>query len=230
MGRTLWLVILGIALLGCGTEKDDAPLTVDNDGDDTDWADYADDDIDDVETGAFSTNLPGEAGVSEALCDLIITRVVDQSMATIMLNLDVIGEGCDVTGRCDDPEKRNGDINYNGGIEADKPFATMVLGYEPPSDPKVQSMWMYNAVFKAEPYSRFEMQVDGEQFDILTSDIRGADNFATGPHVWRTRIDIEADMLKSGDDTDSASPKAQVLGKFSYEGNCEVSVKKLSLQ
>lgn len=124
---------------------------------------------------------------------------------------------------------RSGQINYSGGIDGDKPFATMILNYEPPSDSEEILLWMYNAYYKSAPYSRFDMRVDGEAFNALTSDMRDADDYSKGPHVWNTKIDIEADMLQSSDAGDQTSPGLQTRGKFSYEGPCEVYGKYIQL-
>ncbi len=230
MNRTAFLMISVLVLYGCGGDAGDRPDDAMADSDDADWVDdMQDEDIDDVETGAFSVDLPGEAGPTDALCSLIITRFPENALASVMLTLDVIGEGCDVTSRCDDPNKQNGDINYSGGIDGENPFSTAVVGYEPPGDPEVQSMWMFNAVYKEQPFSRFDLRVDGEPFDIRESDVRGADDFAKGPHVWNTEIVIEADMLKSTADDGPNETPVQARGTFTYKGGCEVVAKSMSL-
>lgn len=222
MTRTVWVLILSFAFYGCGSDSEDAPSTVQSDSDDSQWLEDAEEA---VETGSLSINLPGEHGSGRAMCSMNITRIVDKRLANVILTLDVFGKGCDGMGNCDNPNMQGGDLNYSGGIDGDQPFATMVLNYEPPSDSEEELMWMYNVIYNSAPFSRFDMWVDGEPFNALTSDTRGAEDFSKGPHVWNTKIDIEADMLQSTDAGDQSSPGLQTRGEFSYEGPCEIYAK-----
>jgi len=222
MTRTVWLLIFSYALNGCGTESEDTSFTDQSDSDDQEWLE-ATDDV--VETGSLSTNLPGEHGSGEAMCSINITRVVNKRLASINLTLDVVGEGCDAMGNCDNPNMRSGQLIYNGGIDGDQPFATMILNYEPPDDSEEELLWMYDVIYNTAPTSSFDMRVDGETFNVLTSDTRGAEDLSIGPHLWNTKIDIEADMLRSTDADNQSPPGLQTRGKFSYEGNCEIYAK-----
>jgi len=222
MTRIIWFLSLSVALYGCGTDSEDSSSAADADNDDAFWVE---DDLDDVETGSLTIKLPEERSSGEGLCSLNITRIPEERLASLILTLDVIGEGCDVAGYCDNPDMRNGQLTYSGGIDGDNEFATMVLNYEPPGDPEEEVMWMYNAIFKTEPFSRFEMSVDGEAFNVLTSDTRGAEDFSAGPHIWNTKIVIEADMLRSSEADSQTEPGLQTRGEISYEGLCEVSAK-----
>lgn len=224
MTRFFWLLILvsGFTLYGCGSDSDDTSSDAQPDSDDAQWLDDAEDE---VETGAFSINLPGEHGSGNAFCSVNITRMVEKRLANIVLTLDVIGKGCDGMGNCTNPNMQSGQLNYSGGIDGDQPFATMLLGYEPPGDSEEELLWMYNVLYNAAPFSRFDMWVDGESFNVLTSDTRGAEDFSTGPHVWNTKIAIEADMLRSTDADDPSLPGLQTRGELSYEGPCEVFAK-----
>ena len=226
MTRTIWLLILSFALYACGADSEDSSSIVQQDSDDSQWLEDAEED---VETGSLSINLPGEHGSGKAMCSMNITRIVDKRLANVILTLDVIGKGCDVFGNCDNPNMQRGDFNYSGGIDGDQPFTTMSLGYEPPSDSEEELLWMYNALYKSAPFSRFEMWVDGEPFNALTSDSRGAEDLSKGPHLWNMKIDIEADMLQSTDAGDQSSPGLQTRGEFSYEGPCEVYAKYMQL-
>lgn len=220
MTRSVWLLIFSFALYGCSSDSEDSSSMA---GQEDDWPEdeYEEET---VETGSLSISLPGEHGSGQATCDLNLMRVVDKRLANVILTLDVIGKGCDGMGNCSNPDMRGGQMNYSGGIDGDKPFATMVLNYDPPSDSEEGVFWMYNVFLNASPFSRFEMWVDGEPFNALTSDTRGADDLFKGPHFWNAKIDIEADMLQTTDDDDQ-SPGPQMRGTFSYEGPCEIYVK-----
>ncbi len=226
MTRTVWLLTLGFALHGCGADSDDSSLTVQPD---SDYSQVFEVDDEAVETGSLAVDLPGEHGSSKAMCSINITRIVDERLANVILTLDVLGKGCDVFGSCDNPNMQSGEFSYSGGIDGDQPFATMILNYEPPSDSEEEILWMYNVLYNSAPFSRFEMWVDGEPFNALTSDSRGAEDFSKGPHLWNTKIEIEADMLQSTDAGDQSLPGLQTLGTFSYEGLCEVSAKYVQL-
>lgn len=226
MTRTVWLLIFSFVLYGCGSDSEDASSKVQPDSDDSQWAEDAEDV---VETGSLSINLPGEHGSGQAMCSLNITRAVEKRLASIILTLDVIGNGCDGMGNCSNPNMRSGQLNYSGGIDGDKPFGTMILNYEPPSDSEEELLWMYNAIYNSAPFSRFDMLVDGEPFNVLTSDTREADNYSKGPHFWDTKFDIEADMLQSTDAGDQSTPGLQTRGEFSYEGPCEIYAKYIQL-
>lgn len=226
MARTFWLLIFSFALSGCGSDSDDTSFADESNSDDEQWMDAAEDAI---ETGSLSINLPGDHGSGAAMCSLNITRAVDKRLASIMLTLDVVGKGCDGMGNCDNPNMRSGQLNYNGGIDGDEPFGTMILNYEPPDDSGEEQLWMYNVIYNTSPTSSFEMWVDGEPFNVLTSDTRGAENYSTGPHLWNTKIDIEADMLRSTDADGPSTPGLQTRGEFSYEGICEIYAKYMKL-
>lgn len=222
MTRIAWLLIFGFALCGCGADNEDTSSTVQEDSDDSDW----DEEYEDViETGSFSVNLPGDHGSGKAACSINLTRIVEDRVASIILTLDVVGKGCDGMGHCDNPDMQGGEFTFSGGIEGDKPFATMILNYEPPGDSDEEPMWMYNVIFNETPFSRFEMSVDDKPFNVLTSDTRGAEDLSTGPHLWDTKIDIEIDMLRVSDEDDQSTPGLQTRGEFSYEGPCEVYAK-----
>lgn len=226
MTRTVWLLTLSFALHGCGADSEDSSSTVQPDSDDWQAFEAAEED---VETGSLAVDLPGEHGSGNAMCSMNITRVVDKRLANVILTLDVIGKGCDVFGNCDNPNMQSGEFNYSGGIDGDQPFATMILNYEPPSDSEEELLWMYNVLYNSAPLSRFEMWVDGEPFNALISDSRGAEDLSKSPHLWNTKINIEADMLQSTDAGDQSLPGLQTRGKFSYEGLCEVTVKYMQL-
>lgn len=224
MTKMTWLAILSLTLYGCGADSDDSSAATDND--DSDWLE---DEEDTIETGSFSVNLPGEHGSGKATCSLNLTRVVDQDLASLILTLDPIAKGCDGMGNCSNPNMQSGEFTYSGGIDGDKPFATMILNYEPPTDSDEALLWMYNVIYNTAPFSRFDMSVDGEAFNALTSDLRGADDWTNGPHVWNTKFEIEADMLQSSDAEDQASPGLQARGEFIYEGPCEIHGKLMQL-
>jgi len=226
MTRTLRLLIFGFMLSGCGSDSGDSSSTGQSGSDDSQWAE-ATEEV--VETGSLSINLPGEHGSGKAMCSMNITRAVEKRLANIVLTLDVIGSGCDGMGNCSNPNMQSGQLNYSGGIDGDQPFATMILNYEPPSDSEEELLWMYNVIYNTAPFSRFDMLVDGESFNVLTSDTREADNFSKGPHIWNTKFDIEADMLQSTDAGDQSSPGLQTRGVFSYEGPCEIYAKYMQL-
>lgn len=219
MTRIIWLAILSATLYGCGADNEDSSAAARADNDDSEWLE---DEEETIETGSFSVNLPGEHGSGKATCSLNLTRVVDKRLANVILTLDPIATGCDGMGNCSNPDMQSGEFTYSGGIDGDKPFATMILNYEPPSDSDETLLWMYNAMYKSAPFSRFDMRVDGEAFNALTSDMRGADDWSEGPHSWNTKIEIEADMLQSSDAGDQSSPGLQTRGEFSYEGPCEI--------
>lgn len=222
MTRTVWLLTFVFALHGCGADSEDSSTTVRQDSDDSQGFEA---DEEGIETGTLAVNLPGEHGSGKAMCSINITRIVEQRLANVILTLDVIGTGCDGMGNCDNPNMRSGELTYSGGIDGDQPFATMIFNYEPPSDSEEELLWMYNVLYNSAPFSRFEMRVDGELFNALTSDTRGAEDFSKGPHLWNTKIDIEADMLQSTDAGDQSLPGLQTRGDISYEGPCEVYAK-----
>ena len=219
MKRIIWFASLSLAIYGCGADSEDSSSETWAGDDDSEWLE---DEEETIETGSFSVNLPGEHGSGKATCSLNLTRIVDQRLANLILTLDPIATGCDGMGNCNNPNMRSGEFMYNGGIEGDKPFATMVLNYEPPTDSDETLLWMYNVIYNTTPFSRFDMSVDGEAFNALTSDMRGAVDWSDGPHVWNTKIEIEADMLQSSDSGDQSSPGLQTRGEFIYEGPCEV--------
>jgi hypothetical protein len=226
MTRIIWLAILSLTLYGCGGDSEDSSSADWEDDDESEWAEDGDET---VETGSFAVNLPGDHGSGEAMCSLNLTRAVDKRLASIILTLDVIARGCDGMGNCSNPGMRSGEFNYSGGIDGDQPFATMILNYEPPTDSEEILLWMYNVLYKSAPTSRFDMHVDGESFNVLTSDIRDADDFSKGPHIWNTTFEIEADMLQSSDAGDQSSPGLQTVGEFSYEGPCEIYAQYIQL-
>ena len=226
MTRSLWFLIFGITLASCGSDSADSLSSDQQNNDDSQWLE-TDEEV--VDTGSLSIDLPGEHGSGNGLCSMNIIRASNKSLASINLTLDVIGEGCDGMGNCSNPNMQSGQLMYSGGIDGEQAFATMVLNYEPPGDADEELLWMYNALYKSEPFSRFGMWVDGEPFNVLTSDAREAEDYAKGPHVWATRIEIEADMLRSSDTDDGMTPGLQTRGKISYEGHCEMHIKYMQL-
>ena len=226
MTRNICLFMFSTLLFGCGSNGDDAPMQGQPDDDESEWLDEADNG---VISGALSMNLPGDHGSGEAMCMLNITRAVGKRLASVSITLDVVGKGCDGMGNCSNPDMRSGRLTYNGGIDGDQAFGTMILNYEPPGDSEDVRLWMYDVILNSDPFSRFSMWVDGEPFDVVSSDTRGAENFADGPHLWNTKFVIEADMLESTDDGDQSSPGTRMRGEFSYEGICEVFAKYMQI-
>ena len=226
MSKTAWLTFLSLTLSGCGSESEDSSSMDSPRHDDSEWLE---DEVEAPLAGSFLVDLPGEHGSGMAACSINLTRAVNKRLASISLTLDVFGSGCDAMGNCSNPNMRSGQLNFSGGIDGDKPFGTMLLGYEPPSDSEEAILWMYNVLYKTTPFSRVDMRVDGDSFDVLTSDLRGADVFSKGPHVWNTQIEIEADMLKSSADSTPSTPGLQTRGEFAYEGPCEIYGKTMQL-
>ena len=226
MTRTAWFAILGLMLHGCGAESDDSSPMVEAGSDESEWLE---DEDETVEIGSFSVSLPEEQGPDSASCSINLTRAVGKRLANVILTLDVIGKGCDGMGNCSNPNMQSGVLNFSGGIDGDKPFATMILNYEPPSDDDETPMWMYNVIYNSAPFGRFDMKVENEAFNVLTSDWRDADDFSKGPHVWNTKIELEADMLQADIAENQSSPGLQTRGEFSYEGPCEIYGKYIQL-
>ena len=222
MQRSIYLLMLSFFLFGCGGNDEDSSLMLDADAAIEDTSEAQEDTI---PMGSFETDLPANGGSGRATCNINLTRIVEKRLANIILTLDVIGEGCDGMGRCENENMQDGELNFSGGIDGDKAFATMIANYEPPSESEDEELWMYNVIHKKSPFSSFEMLVDGEPFNVLTSDTKGAENFAKGPHVWDVQVDIEADMLQSNLAADQSVTGTQTLGKYSYNGPCEVFAK-----
>ncbi|MEM7278624.1 MAG: hypothetical protein AAF385_10900, partial [Pseudomonadota bacterium] len=78
--------------VGCGSDKN---IDADNESlsaaqaQDNAEDDWEEDDLDEVETGVFTTDVSGQLESETAMCNLILTRVTNQPMATVMVSLDL---------------------------------------------------------------------------------------------------------------------------------------------
>lgn len=215
----VWMFALCLVAIGCGSDNEEVA--------DDNWPNEEalanDEEAPEGNFGTMQIALPNDPGNGGGSCSLNITRITADRLANVIANLQVFAQGCDGMGNCENPNMQRGDMMYSGGIDGDNPFTTISFNYRVPSASEEHKMWMYDAIFNAEPFSRFEMQVDGSPYNILTSDTRGADNLLEGPHVWNTRLEIEADMVAASDEQSDKGEQAR--GTFVYEGLCEVYFK-----
>lgn len=215
----VWMFALCLAVFGCGSDNEEAA--------DDNWPNEEalanDEEAPEGTFGTMMIALPDDPGNGGGSCSLNITRITADRLANVIASFEVFAAGCDGMENCENPNMQRGDIMYSGGIDGDNPFATMSFNYRAPSATEDQKMWMYNAIFKTAPFSSFDMQVGGSPYNILTSDTRGAEDMLGGPHIWQTRIEIEADMLEASDE--SSGQGLQARGTFVYEGRCEVYIK-----
>ena len=220
MIKYTWLLALSLLVMGCASEGGEPSLS-DEWPVDTELAE-----VEDNPEGNFGTleiTLPDDPGNGGASCSISIIRMPANRTANVMIAMAVFGKGCDGMGNCENPDMQRGDIMYSGGVEGNKPVQTMSMKYQSPSPTSNEKTWIYNAVFKANPFNSFELQVDESPFDILTSDSKGADNILGAPHVWDARFKIEADMLEAS----NPDQGVEARGTFTYEGLCEVSIKNM---
>lgn len=224
MKNLIWLCAFGLFLFGCKSEGGEASDTYFDEEDEFALEEEAE--LAEAYIGELTIDLPEDGGTYDAYCTINLIRVPEDQLASIILTFDIIGQGCDGIGNCEDDNMMDGRLSLSGGHEGANPFAMMSLGYEPPSNTEEENIWIYNVIFNSEPFNSFELWVDDQPFDLTTPEPGEAQS--PYPEVWNSRIELEADMIKSSESSDQSNPGLQARGKFVYEGPCEGTTKIMS--
>ena len=226
------LAILAFGLTACGapsnSEKstNEATASAEAMGDEADDTELADEpEGKDPEYGYLVIDLPDYENRGDAYCSVQISRVKEQRMANVIVQLSVEGITRPQSGEHPDADQwSSGDFTFHGSLDSANAFTTISAGYEPPSrfDEPMMEGWFFDA---ASPDGSFALRVDGELFDIFASDTRGADNFANAPHLWQSTLDLEANLFNPRE----CGQEVKARAKVRYEGLCTVSVQYITL-
>ena len=215
--RTLIPAIAAIGLAACGgaDEPDaDADLAYDEDASEYD---YEDDSLgDDEELGSLSVDVAGDVRETQGYCSLAITRMEAEAVATVAANLTVQGN---------DDQSDFGELNIAWGTDPENGTVPMGINYEPPvpDDSEEYDLgWVYDA--ENPGTASFALSVDGENFDVVGGDPRGADDARGAPHLWQSTLVVSANLVNPRDDGQANRGE----GKFKYDGLCTVSVRVLT--
>lgn len=226
------VVMLAFGLTACGAPSDkensaNSPaFTAEAMGDEADDTEVADEpESKDPEYGYLVVDLPDYENRGDAYCSIQISRVKEQPSANVIVQFSVEGITRPQTGEHPDSEQwSSGEFTFHGSLDSTNSFTTISADYEPPSrfDEPMKEGWFFDA---ASPDGSFALRVDGELFNILASDARGADVFANAPHLWQSTLDLEANLLNPRESGQEVKARAKVH----YEGLCTVSVQYITL-